>query len=481
MAFCTKEKQFIDSGHTTVDNKFFINYMPDAPDIRTAVYLLGLTVADSDGDDNSCDTIANKLGITPAEVLDAYRYWEELGLVVIVSDPAQVIYLAMRDSASSLKKIKPAKYAKFTKAIQSVIEGRMITVNEYNEYYTFLENTTFEPDALVAVAKYCVELKGNDINYRYILTVARNQAIRGATTLVTVSENLSSQQKYDEDIKLVFKAISSNRKIDYGDRVLYEKWVKEFGFTLDVIVAVAKRCKTKGMSGLDAMLAEYYRNGVLSVKEIENYEQEKTRLYELARTVNKAIGVYYQSLDSVVEEYIAPWLRKGFDDETLIAVAKYCFRSGIRSLAGVNAVIDKLYKNGITNLNALDAYLCVLAETDRCIQCVLAKCGLDRRVTPNDRTLYKTWTEAWSMPQQLIEYVAELSAGTSSPMAYINRVLADYKQNGIFSVEQAKDHKQNARQASSTATTAIIGKDMERRHYTDDELSALFTALDTED
>lgn len=85
------------------------------------------------------------------------------------------------------------------------------------------------------------------------------------------------------------------------------------------------------------------------------------------------------------------------------------------------------------------------------------------------------------MPQQLIEYVAELSAGTSSPMAYINRVLADYKQNGIFSVEQAKDHKQNARQASSTATTAIIGKDMERRHYTDDELSALFTALDTED
>ena len=131
MTFCDKEKQLIDSGTTCVDNKFILNYLPDAPDIRSAVYLLGLTLSESNGSDNSVETLAQKLGIQIADVISAYHYWEELGLVSVISDnPPHVIYLAQQQSTSALKKIKPSKYAKFSQAMQSVIEGRMITVNE---------------------------------------------------------------------------------------------------------------------------------------------------------------------------------------------------------------------------------------------------------------------------------------------------------------------------------------------------------------
>ena len=37
MAFCDKEKQLVDSGYTVVDNRFVINYLPDAPDKFVAV------------------------------------------------------------------------------------------------------------------------------------------------------------------------------------------------------------------------------------------------------------------------------------------------------------------------------------------------------------------------------------------------------------------------------------------------------------
>ena len=484
MAFCDKEKQLIDSGYTVVDNRFVINYLPDAPEKFAAVYLLGLTLADSNDSDNSCEMIAQRLNVSTEDVMSAYLYWEELGLVQIVHDtPTRVIYLPVRDSASALKKISPDKYRKFSRDIQDVIKGRMITVHEYNEYYMFLERHVFEPAALVAVAKYCAELKGNDINYSYILTVAQNQRIHGATTLAAVSERLNGQQKYDEDLKLVFKAMGSNKHFDHADRENYEKWTKDFGFTCDVIVAIAKNCKTGKMQKLDALLTEYYKKGALSVKEIESYESEKTRLYDLARAINKAIGVYYQSLDSVVDEYVVRWLRMGYADETLLAVAKYCFRSGIRTLNGLASVIDKLYKNGVTTLSSLEGYLATLADTDDKIQAILTKCGLDRRTTANDRVLYRTWTESWAMPQELIEYVAELSAGTNSPVAYVNRVLSDFKQQGVFTVEQAQAHKSAfAKTAATTATATIAGKDMERRKYTDEEISALFTALDdTED
>ena len=54
------------------------------------------------------------------------------------------------------------------------------------------------------------------------------------------------------------------------------------------------------MPKLDGMLTEYYKKGALSVKEMQAYDEQKTKLYDLARAVNKTIGVYYQSLDPVV-------------------------------------------------------------------------------------------------------------------------------------------------------------------------------------
>lgn len=481
MTFCDKEKQLIDGGVTCVDNKFILNYMPDAPDVRSAVYLLGLTLSQSNGTDNSIDTIARKLDVETNDVLSAFQYWEELGLVAILSEnPPKIVYLADKQSTSSLDKIKPGKYAKFSQAMQNVIGGRMITVNEYNEYYGFLENTTFEPDALVAVAKYCAELKGATINYRYILTVARNLLMRGVTTLAAVAESLDNQQKYDEDLKVVFKSLGLSRKFDHSDRQMYEKWTHEMGFDLATIKEIAKQVRSGGMPKLDGKLTEYYKKGALSLKEMRAYDEEKTKLFDLALTVCKTIGVYYQTLDPVVDEYIVSWVRNGYDEETILALSKYCFRSGIRTLSGVNSVIDKLYRNGVTTVNSLEQYLAQIAQEDEKIKYVLQKAGLERRVTNSDRKLYKTWTQDWNMPAEVIDYVAERAAGTANPTAYVNRVLAIYKQQNILTLEAAKTQAESNRNTQQTeqGKKLIGGREIERREYTDDELRSLFTVLD---
>ena len=483
MAFCDKEKQLVSDGYTVIDNKFFLNYLPDPPEKCVAVYLLGLALSNSYGDDNSIDAIAQKLNITPDDVMTAYQYWDELGLVTVSYDaPQHVTYNAIKDSTNALRKISPSKYKKFSQQLQDLFAGgRQINTSEYDAYYQFLEDTAFEQDALLAVIKYCVELKGKSINYQYILTVARNEMRKGATTLAVVAEHLNCQQKYDEDLKLVFKQLGSNRKFEHSDREMYDKWSRELGFTQDVIVNVAKNCKNGGMSKLDSLLCEYYKRGAMSLTEIDAYVAEKTRLYELAKNINKTIGVYYQSVDTIIDEYIAKWLNKGFEDETLLEIAKYCFKSGIRTLNGLADIVDKLYKNGITSSKSLRAYIAAIAEKDELIKTVITKCGLDRRVTANDRLLFRTWTDNWKLPYDVIVYAAEKTAGTNSPIAYLNRILSDYKQAGVATVEQAKAHKAAASQ--STATKVLIGgRDMERRPYTDDELNALFTVLDeTED
>ncbi len=477
MAFCDKERQLINDGVTSLDNKFILNYVPDAPDKCIAVYLLGLVISDSKGADNSCETIAQKLSISEEEVLAAFQYWQELGLVHITFDePRQVIYLAVRNTSSALKKVKPSKYAKFSREIQNVIEGRMISPNEFDEYYTFLEESTFQPEALVAVAKYCVALRGNDINYRYILTVARNQLRKGATTLAVVSDNLNSQQKYDEDLKILFNTLKIKRTFDYSDRELYEKWTKEFNFSLDVIVAVAK--KAKSMEKLDSMLSEYYKKGALSLTEIDSYEKEKEHLTTLAKEINRTIGVYYQNISVIIDEYLVTWISRGYDDKTLLSVAKYCFRSGIRTLAGLASVLDKLYANGITTVEALENYLSDMAEKDQLIKTVLTNADISRNVTNNDRSLFRTWTTKWNMPYDVICYAAQKAAGTNAPMAYINRLLSNYKQKEIYTLEQAQAESATA---ATTVTATPKATSSKRANYTDEQLNALFTALETEE
>jgi len=477
MAFCIKEKQLIDSGVTCVDNKFILTYLPDAPDKCVAVYLLGLALADSNGTDNACETIAQKLGITAEEVMAAYLYWDELGLVHITTDnPPRILYLDVKATTGALKKVKPSKYAKFNKELQSAFDGRMLTTNELYAYYDFLENTTFEPEALVAVAKYCVALKGGDVNFRYVLTVARNLLMRGVTTLAVVQDKLNSQQKYDDDLKLVFKALGISRAFEHNDRELYEKWTKGFGFGGDLIVKIAKECKGKGMAKLDANLAEYYKKGALSLVEIENYKAEKEHLTDLAKQLNRAIGVYYQSVEAEIDEYLVGWVRKGYDDETLLAIAKYCFKSGIRTLQGLANVIDKLYRNGITTIDAMDTYFAEQTKKDEIIKTVLNKAGIERNVTNNDRTLFRAWKK-WNMSDELICYVAERAAGTNSPMSYVNRVLANYKQEGVATVAQAQEREKTPTTATA-AKKAAIGAEIAKADYTDEQLNALFTALD---
>ena len=89
------------------------------------------------------------------------------------------------------------------------------------------------------------------------------------------------------------------------------------------------------------------------------------------------------------------------------------------------------------------------------------------------------------MPEDLVLYVAAKAAGTANPTAYVNRVLASYKQEGIATVaqaeEQVKQHaaeKPTANKPTTPPKKLIGGVEIQRRDYSDDELHSLFTALD---
>ncbi len=455
---------------TLVSNLFMREYMPFAPDEYVKVYLLGLSLMSSDSE---LSDIAAILGCEENTVLEAFRYWQGQGVVTLIeNDPPDVEYLPVRPASSIIKKFNKEKYAGFNTQLHAMLPARNFLPNEYNEFYGIIEAMHIEPEAFLTVVAYCIRLKGPDIGVSYIIAVARNLASEGYKTFDRVSEKLSELDLYDNDLTAVLKALGSKKRPDHEDKQMFIKWTKTMGFKLPVVLYVAKQVKKGGMSKLDSTLTKYYENRLFTPEEIEEYKQKSDSLYELTKKINKIIGVYYEQLDYIIETYTTKWLSYGFNEETLVTIADYCFKRNIRTLEGLDSTVSKFYRQGLVNLDTINKFMEEAISSDAQIRRILEKCGLDRNITSWDRDYYRTWTFTWKMNTSVIDYAATLAKGKSNPLSYMNTLIADFYAKGINTPEEAQ------KQRTDTPQTEIASVS---RAYTDDELNAMFDALKPED
>ncbi|MBR1926089.1 MAG: DnaD domain protein [Clostridia bacterium] len=442
MAFCKFSSEIGSTSVTIVENAFIEQYLPYSSGEQVRIYLWGLYLC---GGGNSLkssletlDSFAQNLGISSEDVLKAFKFWQEQGLVQIVeTTPIQIEYLPVKNAISK-KKFKVNKYEQFNLQAQTLIAERMITPNEFSEYYTLLESFHMSPEALLMIIKYCVDVKGKNVGYSYILTVAKNWANEGLLTFAQVEQKLQELINTEATMKEIFKALGSVRKSTLDEKQKYIKWTKDFDFSDEVIIFVASMVKKGGFDKLDSRLSKYYELHLMSVREIKEYETNKNDLYGLAKEINKTIGVYYENLENVVESYINPWLMRGYDENSLKLIASYCFKNGVRNLQGMDSVVQKYYKRGLTTTESIIQQLEKAKAQDDKIKAILEKANLIRNVTSWDRDFYKTWVYSWNMPQEVIEYAATLSADKTQPMQYINKILSNWFEQKINTLDSAK-------------------------------------------
>lgn len=480
MALCSFSSSLAMDNSTLVDNAFINEFMPSANEKCLKVYLYGLTLCSSPySRDNSLDSMANILGLTIDDIIDAFSYWQEMGIVQIVtSDPICVQFLPVKLHSGRGKTQVKEKYTDFNKQAQAILSGRMIRPNEYNEYYNLIESYHFEPEALLMIIQYCAKLKNNSINYPYILTVANSFEKEGIKTTAALEEKLLEQEQACNELSKVLSALGIKREADLDERNLYIKWTKVFGFIEGTIIEVAKTLKKRGgMHKLDELLTKYYEQKLFTMQEIANYSANKEKMYEIARKVCKTIGVYYQNLDNVVDTYIADWLNKGYDEQSLELISKYCFKQSVRTLEGVHTIIQKFFKLGLVSIQSINEHLESVIQTDNIIKNILDTVGLSRGVSPYDRDLFKTWTETWNLNIDIIMLACSSASGKVQPIIYLNKLLSQFHIKNITTIEAAKAEIDSF--SSSNAYKSVETKqNFMEREYTSEQLGALFDSLD---
>lgn len=478
MAFCKYSTEYVASSKTEIDNIFINDYLPHVEGDFVKVYIYGLYMCNNpNAFDNSLEAFCKHLNMSEEDIIGAFNYWQEEGLVKVLSTcPIEVRYIPLKNVLTSNKLYKPEKYELFNKQAQEIFEGkRDISKTEYNEYYDFLERYHMEQEALIMIMKYCVETKSRAIGYHYILTVARNWANEGITSAEQVAEQISSFENNGDELALLFATTGVKRKPSLEDRSLISKWLNDYGFNFDVVLNIAKKFNKQNkftMEKLDEVLSRYYGMQKMSIQEIDEFEKQRESIYQLAKEINKTLGLYYQSLDSEIENYIMPWLDLGFDQNVLLELAYNCFKTSVRTLEGMDKRVRKFYKLGIVTLDALNTHMNNLLAQDERISLILKDLGINRLVNYKDRENYKTWTENWKFNDEMLNYGVMISSKKENPLQYLSRVLSDWHAKGISTAEEAK------KTTPISDTFAKPKQNFTGRSYTREQMNSLFQSID---
>lgn len=441
VSFCAFSARWGLNDSCSVDNKFITEWLPEAKGDYVKVYLFGLYLcSERDGSITSAQAMAEYLSMPLTAVERAFDYWKETGLVTITSlSPLKVVYNHPREVGGKVRKFKAGRFTDFNAQLQALYPHRMITPTEYERYYDFISANKVPDELLIMIAAYCINGKGESVNWSYILTCARDWINQGIRTAEQAEEKIRQMEENSDKLRKLMTALGRKGSPDFDDKQMYMKWTQSWDFTDEVILHVAASCKNKGgMSKLDNLLDSYFRMSLFTVGEIDAYNENRRKLRSLTRDIYKHLGLWCENPDQAAEVYVSPWLSKGFERDALLKIADQCFIRGVKTAEGMNATVNKMLKEGCLSASAIDEYLAGCAARDEQIAKVIAATGSSRTVTMNDRDLYAVWADTWGFSDDVILYAASLAQGRANAMSNVGNTLANWKRQNITTLEQAK-------------------------------------------
>jgi hypothetical protein len=309
------------------------------------------------------------------------------------------------------------------------------------------------------IIRYCIDTKGANISYRYVSAVAKDYGNRDITTVEKVEKELSSYLLHQYTLEKILSNLKLKRKPEIDDLNLYKKWTNSLGFEPESIIFAAKNVKKGGMARLDALMLELYSIKCFSKIEISAHLDAKQQIYDLALKINRALSIYVEVVDTEIDTYINKWLSYGFTEDGMLLIASELFKKGENTLTYMDELIEKLRQDGVIELSSISDRFEKEKQDYEFIKKVLTICGVSRRPNSWDKSNYEMWKN-WNFSNEMIIEASKLSAGKTSPIAYLNGVLSNWKNNNIFTLEDATD---TSGQSASGTDVLEYNREYERR------------------
>ena len=457
---------------TPIENLFLMEYLSSAPEACLRVYLYARMTALHPELGGDLAETARFLHMDEEAVYRAFAYWERQGLVRRLTDrPPTYELLPVRAEAASAGGATDQSYyayRDFNASLQALFGSSLIEPHEYRVANDWLDVLGYDQDAVLRLVQYGIETSRSSQPkpkgvFDRMNKLAAAWADRGCRTLEDVQRAIAEDEGVYAVAKAVMKRFNLRRNPTLDELELAKKWVGEWGLTEEAIVAACgetTRASKPSFAYLDAVLKSRREGG-------------DAYWAELSEALQELDAAQAQPTPDQLKRYAA--LREeGFEADTVKLAAIQCHRGKKTRFEDVEWMLKRWGAQGVYTRQAAEAFIGDMQRRAERVRRLLEACGLERRPTMSDLSLYEGWQP--SHDEAVIEYAAQGARGMQVPMKYMDKLLNDWQAAGVKTVDEARACHEAARVSRAAAsapasgnTTTNTALNYEQREYRDED------------
>ena len=324
-----------------------------------------------------------------------------------------------------------------------------------------------EQQAFLLISEYCAKKDGEKLSSQHILNKAKKLCDEHKYTFEQVERELADFNENERELSRIYSILGIYRKPQESDYVYLDRW-REAGMSEKAVYAAASALGKGTVKTLDALITELIEKGALSEKDAKEYLARRAMTAELVFGVARKLGVKVQNPRAYIEEYAEKWLERGYEPESLVKLAGFCFKLGY-DFQGMDGVVKSLYEAGIVDEDGVTNYLAAREKELKLLESIQTVCGVVKK-TMNALDMVAAW-RSWEFSDKMILEAAKRSTGASAPLSYMNKLLSEWKRTGVKDVasipERTAQTSGNVQVRPTFKSEKDIAADLrsDREHY----------------
>ena len=288
--------------NTSIPDIFFSEYLSEASGDFIKVYLYMLFLSKYDKDIKIND-LSKKLVLPVKTIQDAVKYWEDKSLITkkntgYIVNSIQEIELHKlykpKTALSAEQLQKSAENQKRAKAIDFInnkyFSGLMPTT-WYPEIELWFKKYGFDEEVMIALFGYCFGMSALDKNYVQAVAEAWNK--NNIKTFNDLDVYYEKQEKLKVIAKTISKKLGLSRALTQYEYAYIEKWVVDYGYSLDIIEIALKKTTSKANPNfdyLDKLLTDWHERGFKTSGEVQSFLNEMKEKNKNVKQLEKTTG-----------------------------------------------------------------------------------------------------------------------------------------------------------------------------------------------
>jgi len=246
-----------------IENIFINEYMPAAPGDYVKVFLYASMYAEH-GLNMSNESMAKQLAISEQTILEAWEYWEKMGVIkkryidsqgkidftVEFLNMKELLYGKSKSPARGETKKQEKDNVFGNKAVKTMFNnvekvfGRGLSSTELSQILSWISDYHASTDVVYFAIKYCVEK--NKTSLKYIEKVVKEWTAAGLETTDQIQEYLQELDEKYYKYKRVLKALGFTRNATEAEKEMMDTWFDQMGYSMERVLEACT--KTAGIS-----------------------------------------------------------------------------------------------------------------------------------------------------------------------------------------------------------------------------------------